>query len=82
MKNKILSFIIGMLVGAILTTIGFFIYEKVNPRNEINIDTNILKEFNNGEGRPEIPNGGQMNNQIMPPEMPFNNRGMTQGNAV
>lgn len=33
MKNKILTFIIGLLVGAIITTFVFFIYLKVN-KNE------------------------------------------------
>lgn len=30
MKNKILTFIIGVLVGAIIATTGFLIYSKVN----------------------------------------------------
>ena len=29
MKNKILTFIIGALAGAIITTAGFYIYESV-----------------------------------------------------
>jgi len=28
MKNRILTFIIGILVGAIITTVGFLIYNK------------------------------------------------------
>ena len=30
MKGKVLNFIIGVLVGAIIATIGFVIYEKNN----------------------------------------------------
>jgi len=28
MKNRVLTFIIGILVGAIITTLGFFIYAR------------------------------------------------------
>jgi len=36
MKNRVLTFIIGMLVGALIATGGFFIYSKVAtpPRGE------------------------------------------------
>lgn len=30
MKNKILTFIIGVLVGAIIATVGFYFYSKNN----------------------------------------------------
>ena len=30
MKKKILPFVIGILIGAIITTVGFLIYEKAN----------------------------------------------------
>lgn len=33
MKNKILTFIIGVLVGAIITTAGFLIYSKSMNKN-------------------------------------------------
>jgi len=33
MKNKILTFIIGLLIGAIITTTVFFIYLKVNKND-------------------------------------------------
>jgi len=33
MKNRILTFIIGMLVGAILTTTGFLMYSKGLNKN-------------------------------------------------
>lgn len=33
MKDKILTFIIGLLVGAIITTLGFYICLKVNNSN-------------------------------------------------
>ena len=31
MKNKILILIIGILIGAVLTSIGFYIYQKTIP---------------------------------------------------
>ena len=40
MKNRILTFIIGILCGAIITTIGFILYIKgfqgqiIQPKNE------------------------------------------------
>ena len=34
MKNKILNFIIGMLVGAIIATVGFYFYSKTNINNK------------------------------------------------
>lgn len=36
MKNKVLTFIIGVLVGAIITTLGFLIYNKVVVKNNFN----------------------------------------------
>lgn len=36
MKEKILPFIIGLLVGAILATGGFLIYSKVTPKANVN----------------------------------------------
>lgn len=33
MKNKILTFIIGVLVGAIISTIGFLVYNKSISNN-------------------------------------------------
>lgn len=33
MKDKIITFIIGLLIGAILASAGFLIYSKVNSSN-------------------------------------------------
>ena len=51
MKNKILTFIIGVLVGAILATTGFLIYSKTVKR--ITIDMINRKEQNGQMQRPE-----------------------------
>lgn len=34
MKSKILTLIIGILIGAIITSAGFIIYNKVNSKNK------------------------------------------------
>ena len=66
MKNRILTFVIGVLVGAILATSGFLIYAKVsapqNRRPMMNQGGGMRpSEFSNGgfEGMtpPEFSNG-------------------------
>lgn len=61
MKNKILIFIIGVLVGAIIATIGFYIY-KINTTNQ---ETNRPEMMN--MGTPPNMSNGEMGN---PPERP------------
>lgn len=73
MKNKIFTFIIGILVGAIVTTAGFLIYSKSINKNQ----NEMMKPFeNNGqmqrpewnmENPPEKPQGD------FQPTMPSNN---------
>ena len=53
MKNRILTFIIGVLVGAILATTGFLIYSKSINKN---INLNGRMPFENN-GQMELPNG-------------------------
>ena len=64
MKNKILPFIIGVLIGAILATGGFFIYE-----NAKGTDNQVVNSFENrrqmkgqeggfdGQTPPDMPDG-------------------------
>lgn len=61
MKNKIITFIIGMLVGAIIATGGFFIYQKMNhPKGMLNGDRQErMMERGDGETPPEKPDGEQ-----------------------
>lgn len=73
MKNKVLTFIIGVLIGAIITTGVFYFYTKnMNLNNNRQIPGMMMKE--NEIGRPERPNefGGQKG--LNPPEIPSNNR--------
>jgi len=57
MKNRILTFVIGVLVGAIITTAGFFIDEKISVKENglPNGDRPQMIERNNGETPPEMP---------------------------
>ncbi len=65
MKEKILLFIIGVLVGSIISTGAFYIYTITNNSNS---DNNI--QMNGGEP-PEMPNGEKGNR----PEMPNGEQG-------
>jgi len=72
MKDKIVIFIIGALVGAIITTSGFLVYEKLytNKDKMPGGERPQTIENQNGETPPEKPDGepGQMS--AVPPEMP------------
>lgn len=68
MKEKILTFIIGLLVGAIITTTGFLIYNKtiVSDSNQ----TEMMQIDGNGQ-----MNGQQPGNMEEPPEKPNGDKG-------
>lgn len=75
MKNKILIFIIGLLVGAVVTAAGFLIYEKVNKNtNQIPSGEHMqMMERPDGETPPEKPDGensSEKNDKATPPEKP------------
>jgi len=53
MKNRILTFIIGVLVGAILTTLGFLIYTKVTMPDM----RRPMMNQDGGMRPPEFPSG-------------------------
>lgn len=60
MKNKLVPFLIGLLIGAIVTAAGFLIYMKVNANNMPGGNREEMRErFENGE-RPEMPEDGNM----------------------
>lgn len=65
MKDKILVFLIGLLLGAVLTSAGFLIYEKNNTSNTQNNEQTQMME------RPEggMPNGERPDGET-PPEKP------------
>ena len=59
MKDKILIFVIGVLVGAVIATGAFYIYNKTHENYNNNTQMN-------GGQPPEMPSGER-------PEMPSNN---------
>ena len=65
MNNKILILIIGILIGAVLTSIGFYIYQKNNT------NTNGGPDFSQNGEMSQITNGGngQMEQMEKPGEM-------------
>ena len=66
MKEKILLFIVGLLLGAVIATGAFFAYTKASSSSCNNQNTQM-----NGGQPPEMP-GGQNNSNGQPPEKPSN----------
>ena len=63
MKKKILPFVIGILIGAIITTAGFLIYEKTNTNKRMPNKERAGEIMNRGDGEtpPDRPDGeGEM----------------------
>ena len=59
MKNKILPLVIGILIGAIITTAGFLIYEKTNTNKGMPNRERVGEMMNRGDGEnpPDRPDG-------------------------
>ena len=73
MKNKILTFIIGVLIGAIITTGAFYFYAKnINLNKNRQIPEMLIKE--NGGRRPNRSEDFEGQNPPNFQEMPLNNR--------
>lgn len=64
MKDKIMLFVIGVLVGAVISTGAFYVYTTTNSSCNCN---NQNTQMNNGEQPPEKPDG---DNGSQPPEKP------------
>jgi len=78
MKDKILTLIIGILIGAIIATSGFLIYTKTHKS-----DTNMGP--NQGQMMEKPENFGGENGQKPdgePPEKPSNDQRNTQGQIL
>ena len=69
MKEKIMIFIIGLLVGAVIATGSFFVYSKVTTCNT----TNNSQIGMPGGNPPSMSNG--QNNNGEPPEKPDGENG-------
>lgn len=76
MKNKVLIFIIGLLVGAIISTVGFIIYENNNKPSQENSQMMQGTGMNgSNQGTPPEKPVDSNGNEIMgtPPEKPAEN---------
>ena len=69
MKDKIVIFIVGLLLGAIISTASIYVYTLANNSN----NNNNMNTQMNGGNPPSMPNG-QSNGNMQPPEMPNNNQ--------
>ena len=71
MKDKIMIFVIGLLIGAIITASGFLIYEKTNKKNNDQMPMGgmqMMERPDENNTPPEMPNGmGEDNNRPEPP---------------
>lgn len=81
MKDKVLMFIIGLLIGAIITSSGFLIYQNVNRNtNQMQSGEQMqMMEKPNGEKPPEKPSGTE--NDTNRPEPPSKNNSSTSNTA-
>ena len=66
MKSEVLLFIIGVLVGAVISTGAFLVYTKTNS-------TSNNQNMQMPGGNPPSMPSGQNNQNGQPPEMPSNN---------
>ena len=69
MKDKILTLIIGILIGAIIATAGFIVYTKINEKNNVNSGNKsqmMMRERGDKQGMlPSVQNSenGNTNNR-------------------
>lgn len=68
MKDKIILFIIGVLVGAVISTGAFYVYSKSTSCN----NSNSTQQQMPG-GNPPSMQDGQSGQNGQPPEMPNGN---------
>ena len=69
MKDKILLFVIGVLVGAVISTGAFFVYTKATTT----CNTNSNNQMQMPGGNPPSMQDGQSGQNGQPPEMPNGN---------
>ena len=72
MKDKIMMFIIGLLVGAIISTGAFYTYSITVGKCDCSSQNTMM----NGGQPPEMPNG-QSGQNGQPPEKPDGENGET-----
>ena len=76
MKDKVLVFIIGLLVGAVITVSGFLIYQNNNKNTNQMPNQGQMQMMEKPDGEPpEKPSGSE--NDSNRPEPPSNNNSST-----
>jgi len=77
MKEKILLFVVGVLVGAVVSTGAFYVYNN-SKVGKCNNQTMRMP----GGAPPSMPGGNQQggNNNQQPPEIPNGNQNSNQAN--
>ena len=74
--SKIILFIIGVLVGAVISTTAFLICANTMKSSDSNGQSTQMQQ--QGGTPPDMPNGQNGQSGQQPPEMPSNN---TQSNS-
>lgn len=92
-SGKVFTFILGVLVGAIITTSIFLVYTKVNNKNTANTVNSTATNMVGGPGEnggtpPNMPSGSNMsgqrpsgNNIGKPPAKPGESTNTTSANT-
>lgn len=80
MKEKIITLLIGVLVGAIITTAGFMIYNKITANNEPTT-TRGQMNFNGEKPDGEMPQMQKGDSNSIAPEKPGSGKTQTNNNA-
>lgn len=68
MKQKVIIFMVGLLVGAIISTGAIFFYTLAEGNSQTNVP-----QMDAGQMGPNGQTGGQMNGGGTPPEKPTSN---------
>ena len=67
MKEKIITLIIGILIGAIITASGFLIYQNANKNTNQTTSGGQMQMMERPDGNNALP---EMSNEETPPEKP------------
>ena len=77
-KEKIILFVIGVLIGAVISTAAFFVYMKTLGTGNATSSSSSQQMPGGGGTPPEMPSG--QNQGGTPPEMPSNTNSSQSSN--
>ncbi|MBR3329367.1 hypothetical protein IKG29_02460 [Candidatus Saccharibacteria bacterium] len=77
-KEKIILFVIGVLIGAVISTAAFFVYTKTLGTGSATGSSSSQQMPGGGGTPPEMPSG--QNQGSTPPEMPSNTNSSQSSN--